>query len=164
MSSLLNFINQNKRQLVQIYTKERQESGIEGILWILETPEHRANVSYIYMDDIPEGLNDEIIKLKKENKSDSIIYFYVCDPLLAQIIQIDLRNFNPDTAKMNFINKPNLTVIQNKDDLNNNNLHVKLNNYENDLELPSNELKQKIKNTLNSVTNDVEILNDFVTE
>jgi hypothetical protein len=112
MSTLLNFINQNKRQLVQIYTKERQESGIEGILWILETPDKRANVSYIYLTDIPDGLKEEINKLKKENNSDSIIYFYVCDPLLAQIIQIDLRHFDPDTAKMNFVNKPNITIIE----------------------------------------------------
>jgi hypothetical protein len=128
MSNLLNFINQNKRQLVQIYTKERQESSTEGILWILETPEHRANVSYIYINDIPEGLRDEINTLKAENNSDSIIYFYVCDPLLAQIIQIDLRHFNPDTAKMKFINTPNVTVIEDTNEQKQDKLNVNMSN------------------------------------
>lgn len=102
MSVLLNFVDQHKRQLVQIYTKERQSTGEEGLLWILETPDKRANVSYVTMSDLPEAIVDEVDKLKKENGSDSIIYFYVCDPLLAQIIQIDLRNFNPETAEMKF--------------------------------------------------------------
>ena len=121
MSLLLNFIDQHKRQLVQIYTKERQSTGEEGLLWILETPDKRANVSYVPFDDIPEGIVDEVNKLKAQNGSDSIIYFYVCDPLLAQIIQIDLRDFNPDTAKMNYV--PNVTVIddnQSNQDNNNN--------------------------------------------
>ena len=102
MSVLLNFVDQHKRQLVQIYTKERQSTAEEGLLWILETPDKRANVSYVTMADLPEAIVDEVDKLKKENGSDSIIYFYVCDPLLAQIIQIDLRNFNPDAAEMKF--------------------------------------------------------------
>lgn len=117
MSLLLNFIDQNKRQLVQIYTKERQSCGEEGLLWILETPDKRANVSYVPMTDIPEGIVYEVDKLKKENGSDSVIYFYVCDPLLAQIIQIDLRDFNPDTAQMNY--NPTVTVIDTNQDSNN---------------------------------------------
>jgi hypothetical protein len=164
MSSLLNFINHNKRQLVQIYTKERQESGIEGILWILETPENRANVSYIYINDIPDGLKNEIDNLKNENRSDSIIYFYVCDPLMAQIIQIDLRHFNPETAEMNFVNKPNITVIKNTYEQYKNSLATNVGNSENNLKSESDILKEKIQNTLDSVTNDIEVLNDYVSK
>lgn len=108
MSVLLNFVNSNKRQLVQIYVKERQTTGEDGLLWILETPDKQAKVSYMVNSDLPEALIEEIEKLKENNNSDSIIYFYICDPLMAQIIQIDLRNFNPETSQMV---SPNVTTI-----------------------------------------------------
>ena len=69
MSLLLNFIDQHKRQLVQIYTKERQSTGEEGLLWILETPDKRANVSYVPFYDIPEGIVDEVNKLVEGDSS-----------------------------------------------------------------------------------------------
>ena len=111
MSTLLNFIDSNKRQLVQIYVKERQTTGEDGLLWILETPYKQAKVSYMIMSELPEALIEEVDKLKKENNSDSIIYFYVCDPLMAQLIQIDLRQFNPETSQMS-APPPNVTVVE----------------------------------------------------
>lgn len=102
MSTILNFVNDKKIELVQIYVKERQTIVEDGVLWILETPDKQAKVSYMIMHELPEVLIEEIDKLKKQNNSDSIIYFYVCDPLMAQIIQIDLRNFDPQTSKMEF--------------------------------------------------------------
>lgn len=104
MSTILNFVNDKKIELVQIYVKERQTIVEDGVLWILETPDKQAKVSYMIMHELPEVLIEEIDKLKKQNNSDSIIYFYVCDPLMAQIIQIDLRNFDPQTSKMEFSN------------------------------------------------------------
>lgn len=100
MSLLLNFINNHKRELVQIYTKERQTSGCDGVLWIIETPDKQANVSYVQHEDLPVPLLEELKKKKEETPSDSIIYFYVCDPLMAQLIEIDLRNFNPENSVM----------------------------------------------------------------
>lgn len=111
MSVLLNFVNNRKQDLVQIYTKERHKMGIEGVLWILQTPEGKVNVSYLPLSDLPEALLNELDELKKENKSDSIIYFYVCDPLMAQIIQIDLREFDPNKSQMAFV-KPHTTYVE----------------------------------------------------
>jgi hypothetical protein len=116
MSVLLNFLNRNKRELVQIYTKERQHIGKEGLLWVIETPDHNANVSYVIFEDLPVPLLEEIKNLKEKNLDDSIIYFYICDPLMAQIIEIDLRNFNPEKSiiQLNDVNTKTPEITKNE--------------------------------------------------
>ncbi len=101
MSILLNFINNHKKDLVQVYVQERQScGGIEGLLWIIQTPDNQANVSYVCFEDLPDMLMQEVNNHRQKQPSDSIIYFYVCDPLSAQIIQIDLRQFNAENSQM----------------------------------------------------------------
>lgn len=101
MSLLLNFIDNHKKDLVQVYVQERQScGGLDGLLWIIQSPDNQANVSYVCFEDLPDMLMNEVNEYRKKEPSDSIIYFYVCDPLSAQLIQIDLRQFDVNNSKM----------------------------------------------------------------
>lgn len=94
MSQLLTFIEEHKKDLAQIYTRERHATGLEGILSVIKKPEDKVDVSYIPFIDLPIELLKEVNELKKKSPSDSIIYFYICDDNIAQLIEIDLRDFS----------------------------------------------------------------------
>ncbi len=86
---IINFLDNNRIELIQIYINERRSKG-EGILMITIVDE-KVNVAYLDFNSLPIELQSELIKRKENKPKDSIIYFYVCSSMdNAQLVEIDL--------------------------------------------------------------------------
>lgn len=94
MASLQTFINNHKKDLVQIYITERQKnSGLDGVLEIIKTTNDNVDVRYLPIRAMDPRLVLEILEKKKESKimKDSLIYFYLCDAISSLLVEIDLE-------------------------------------------------------------------------
>lgn len=90
---VINFLQGNKVELIQIYITERSSKG-EGMLMITRVGE-QMNVGYMAYYEMPEELQQELLRKKENNPKPSIIYFYVCSsPDNAQLFEIDLDDRN----------------------------------------------------------------------
>ena len=90
------FINNNKQNLVSIYlkhTKGNEENEGEGILLInfneFDTT-NKIDVSFIALKLLADELINEINKCKETN-NENIIYFLLMTPYEDKIIEIDIR-------------------------------------------------------------------------
>ena len=98
MELVLEFINNNKSGLLEIYLKHSKgtaENEGEGILIInLKEDVLKSNsvdVSYAPYTCLPPDFVYELFKLKDKNKNEHIIYIMVTSIYMNQIIQIDIR-------------------------------------------------------------------------
>jgi hypothetical protein len=94
MSSLLTFVNNHKKELVQIYITERQKNGgLDGVLEIIKITNDKVDVRYLIISQMNPKLILEILEKKKENNNpkQSLIYFYLCDAINSLLIEIDLE-------------------------------------------------------------------------
>lgn len=92
-TDIINFLNNNNRDLIQLYVNERQRnSNEEGILMLAKT-EEKVNVSYYPASLMSKKLLDEYIKQRElNNNRTDIIHFYICEsPSKAYFINIELR-------------------------------------------------------------------------
>ena len=90
------FINNNKQNLVSIYlkhTKGNEENEGEGILLInfsdFDTT-NKIDVSFIALKLLAEEIINDINKCKETN-NENIIYFLLITPYEDKIIEIDIR-------------------------------------------------------------------------
>ena len=98
MELALQFINNNKSGLLEIYLKHSRgtaENEGEGIL-IINLKENvlksnNVDVSYAPYSCLPTELTSQFLKLKEENDNEHIIYIMVTSIYTNQIIQIDIR-------------------------------------------------------------------------
>ena len=98
MKLALQFINNNKSGLLEIYLKHSRgtaENEGEGIL-IINLKENvlksnNVDVSYAPYSCLPTELTSQFLKLKEENDNEHIIYIMVTSIYANQIIQIDIR-------------------------------------------------------------------------
>jgi len=91
----LQFVNEKKQELVQIYVNERQSRNEYGILFIGKPDTNtKAKVLFLSLVEMPPPLRLDILNKMKDKPDTSIIYFYVCSMDSAHIIEIDLRDFN----------------------------------------------------------------------
>ena len=98
MELALQFINNNKTGLLEIYLKHSRgtaENEGEGIL-IINLKENvlksnNVDVSYAPYSCLPTELTSQFLKLKEENDNEHIIYIMVTSIYTNQIIQIDIR-------------------------------------------------------------------------
>ena len=98
MELALQFINNNKSGLLEIYLKHSTgtaENEGEGIL-IINLKENvlksnNVDVSYAPYSCLPPELTSQFLKLKEENENEHIIYIMVTSIYMNQIIQIDIR-------------------------------------------------------------------------
>jgi len=91
----LQFVNDQKQELVQIYVNERQTRNEYGILFIGKPDNNsQAKVLYLSLNEMPPPIRLDILNKIKEKPDTSIIYFYVCSMESAHIVEIDLRDFN----------------------------------------------------------------------
>ena len=91
----LQFVNEKKQELVQIYVNERQTRNEYGILFIGKPDNNsQAKVLYLSLNEMPPPIRLDILNKIKEKPDTSIIYFYVCSMESAHIVEIDLRDFN----------------------------------------------------------------------
>ena len=98
MELALQFINNNKTGLLEIYLKHSRgtaENEGEGIL-IINLKEdvlksNNVDVSYAPYSCLPTELTSQFLKLKEENANEHIIYIMVTSIYANQIIQIDIR-------------------------------------------------------------------------
>ena len=90
------FINNNKQNLVSIYLKHskgNEENEGEGILLINFIDFDKTNkidVSFIALKLLADELINEINKCKETN-NENIIYFLLMTPYEDKIIEIDIR-------------------------------------------------------------------------
>lgn len=86
---LANFMNENKRELVQIYIQERQQQG-DGVLMIMRTREDKVDCVYKPIRELDPILVVEVLKKMEAHPSQSLIYFYLCENNAAVLIELDL--------------------------------------------------------------------------
>lgn len=94
MSALLQFVNNRKKELVQLYVAERQKiSGRDGVLEVLLATNDKVDVRYVPIAMMNPALILEILEKKKtsEIRKDSLIYFYLCDAESSLLVEIDLE-------------------------------------------------------------------------
>ena len=90
------FINNNKQNLISIYLKHskgNEENEGEGILLIDFTEFDKTNkidVSFVALKLLSDEFIDEINKCKETN-NENIIYFLLMTPYEHKIIEIDIR-------------------------------------------------------------------------
>lgn len=91
-NQIVNFLNNNKSKLIQVYINERiRNDNIEGLLLLTKT-NNNINVAFMGINVMPSDLlniyNDHTAK---NNNRKDIIYFYVCeDENNAYFIDINL--------------------------------------------------------------------------
>lgn len=94
----LTFINNNKNNLIKIYTQNftnSLEDEKDAILLIdlskIHEQQNNINVAYLPVKYLEAEIALKIEDRKKEN-NDNIIYFLLVTPLEQQIIEIDIRS------------------------------------------------------------------------
>jgi uncharacterized protein YjaZ len=86
----INFLKNNKQQLIQIYIKERAlNSNENGALFIDFTKSKNADVYYITISKMDSKIRENIMSREKYGK-DNIIYFYLFDNTNSNILEIDI--------------------------------------------------------------------------
>jgi hypothetical protein len=96
MDMAVKFIEHNKSGLLQVYTDHSQQNEEEyGIMVVCFKEDTELNnkveVSYVPVHLLPEGIKQQILQLKYEEKNKDIIYFMITSSEINQIIQININ-------------------------------------------------------------------------
>ena len=90
-STISTFLQEKRRDLIQLYIVERKLKGEDGMLMITKVS-NEMKVCYSPYSKLPKELQDEFNKMKEECNKSSIIYFYVCSQDNAFIMTIDIED------------------------------------------------------------------------
>ena len=86
----INFLKNNKQQLIQIYIKERGLNLNEnGALFIDFTKNQNADVYYLTISKMDSKIRSNIMAREKYGR-DNIIYFYLFDNNNSNILEIEI--------------------------------------------------------------------------
>lgn len=86
----INFLKNNKQQLIQIYIKERAlNSNENGALFIDFTKSDNADVYYLTISKMEGEIKSNIMSREKFGR-DNIIYFYLFDNNNSNILEIEI--------------------------------------------------------------------------
>ena len=86
----INFLKNNKQQLIQIYIKERALNYNEnGALFIDFTKNQNADVYYLTLSKMDGKIRSNIMAREKFGR-DNIIYFYLFDNNNSNILEIEI--------------------------------------------------------------------------
>lgn len=77
-NQIVNFLEENKKTLIQLYINERLSKG-EGLLMITKTSSDNMNVGFFPFNDLTKELKDTFVsKVEEYNNSSDMIFFYIC--------------------------------------------------------------------------------------
>lgn len=94
INTLINFINNRKKELSEIYIQNFDRFG-DGVLMLrINSASNNVDVCYAKLEFLVDSFRDKIIERKKENNS-NIIYFYLDlgNDEDSKIIEIDVRDY-----------------------------------------------------------------------
>ena len=85
------FLENNKDQLIEIYSKEREQRG-EGILQITKNiKDEKIDIIYLELNRLPKELIDDINKRKQTKNKTNIIFFFVINGEQSTLLQIEIQ-------------------------------------------------------------------------
>jgi hypothetical protein len=85
-----NFLQNNKKQLIQIYIKEKIMNYNQiGALFIDFSKGNNANVYYLTLQNMPEEIKNRFLEKENLNQKNTI-FFYTLDESTSNIIEIIL--------------------------------------------------------------------------
>jgi len=95
MSLFDTFLNNNKKQLLNIAIVEKDNNG-DGVLFINfnKTDKNNVDVYYLTNDKIPEKILIQFKDLFIENKNKDVIYYFLYYNNESNIIVIDMADYD----------------------------------------------------------------------